>query len=117
MTDAYVPLFPGAGRLLKPKLNVFGKYPCVGPAQILHVTELEMLPDVVSKTGNSIWDLLKRYATDHPDRDIPFRNFLNESYNIEYDYSTELVQQAIIDYGRWLGLRGDVWDRDNPTDK
>ncbi len=113
VTDAYIPFFPGAGRLLNPKLNVFAKYPCVKAAQILHVTEVEMLPDIASKTGSSIWDVLKCYAADHPDRDIPFRNFLNELYDISYDYSTELVQQAIRDYGRWLGLRGTVWDHNS----
>ena len=115
VTDAHIPLFPGAGRLLNPKLNVFEEYPCVKPVQILHVTEVEMLPDITSKTDNSIWDIIKRYGRDHPDRDIPFRNFLNELYDISYDYSRELQNEAIRDYGRWLGLRGAVWDGNGVT--
>ncbi len=107
VTDAYVPLFPGAGRLLNPKLNVFKKYSCVKPTQILHVTEVEMLPDIAS---TSIWDVLKQYTADHPDRDMPFRNFLKELYDISYAYSIELEKQAIQDYWTWLGLPGTPGD-------
>ena len=110
VTDAYIPLFPGVDKLLNPKLNVFKEYPCVKPVQILHVAEVEMLPDVASKTGDTIWNVLKRYTADHPDRDIPFRNFLNDLYDITYDYTAELARQAIRDYAKWLGLRGPEWD-------